>query len=91
MPDESVMTADGHRTRLHQLLARPGVHVLLPATVRISGVPPHGPFVHLHRLANRPDTDVLAVRPDGHLGYRGRPGGLPRWLAQIGAASLGPR
>ena len=91
MPDETVMTADGHRTRLHQLLARPGVHVLLPATLPISGVPPHGPFVHLHRLANRSDTDVLAVRPDGHLGYRGRPGGLPRWLAQIGATSPDPR
>lgn len=90
LPDRSVTTSEGERTRLHELLARPGVHLLLPGGRSVPGESmPVQPLLHVHRLADLGGTDVVAVRPDGHVGYRGAPEGLPAWLARVGAA--GPR
>jgi hypothetical protein len=78
---------DGVRRRLHDLLDRPGVHLLLP-----EGAAPAvaGPWVHPHRLTGWPGAAVVAVRPDGHVGFRGAPGdadALRRWLSFAGASA----
>ena len=86
LPDATV-TCDGRETRLHELLARPGVHVLLDrgasATARVTG-----PYVHVHRLTSRPGTGLVAVRPDGYIGFssgRADDHALRRWLQRAGA------
>lgn len=85
LPDAAVM-ADHGPSRLHDLTATPGVHVLLARDARDVPLPTVGPGVHVHRLRDRPGTTVLAVRPDGYLGYRGTdPARLRAWLGDIGA------
>ena len=54
------------------------------ATVPVASVS-CGRCLHMHRLTDMECVHVLAVRPDGHLGYRGAPEGLPAWLARVGA------
>ncbi|GAA4783125.1 FAD-dependent oxidoreductase [Actinomycetospora chlora] len=92
LPDAPVL-ADRGPVRLHDLTARPGVHVLLARNAR--GLPyPVGPRVHVHRLRDRPGTTIIAVRPDGYIGHRGTdPAHLEDWLAAVGALdpSPGPR
>jgi len=86
VPDMTVTTAAGRRVRLHQLTARLGVHLLLPAPTPAWSAPRRGPLLHVHRLATTPGSDVIAIRPDGHVGFRGRPaGGLDSWLTRVGA------
>jgi len=71
LPDRAVM-ADGHRVRLHELTARPGVHVLLDRdAARPENLPP-GPLISVHRLASVPGRGLTAVRPDGYIGFRGQ-------------------
>ncbi|MFC5139813.1 FAD-dependent monooxygenase [Actinomycetospora rhizophila] len=85
LPDSEVVTEHGP-VRLHDLTARPGIHVLLARNAR--DVPPStlGPRVHVHRLRDRPGTTLVAVRPDGYLGYRGTdPVHLRAWLGDTGA------
>ena len=85
VPDTAVV-ADHGTVRLHDLTAPPGIHVLLARNAR--DVPPStvGPGVHVHRLRDRPGTAIVAVRPDGYLGYRGTdPACLSDWLGGIGA------
>lgn len=83
LPDTDVCA--GRPVRLHELLARPGVHVLAPA-----GAPPPcrpGPRLHVHRLGAVPGGGLLAVRPDGYVGFSGAAGdesGLSGWLARAG-------
>ena len=85
VPDDHVITRDGE-VRLHDILARPGIHVLvardapelLPSTV--------GTGVFVHRLLDRPGTALVAVRPDGYIGYRGTERTrLRSWLSAVGA------
>ena len=86
LPDATVITGDGRQTRLHALLAAPGVHLLVRARTPDAAVPAPGPLLHLHHLEAPSYPAVLAVRPDGHVGYRGPPGApLRRWLADVGA------
>ena len=85
VPDTAVV-ADHGPVRLHDLTAPPGIHVLLARDAR--DVPPSivGARVHVHRLRDRPGRTVLAIRPDGYLGYRGTSGArLIDWLGGIGA------
>ena len=86
LPDAEVR--DGRRrVRLHELLARPGVHVLAPDAAPPPGRP--GPWLHVHRLDGVPGGGLVAVRPDGHVGFSGAPGdeaGLTGWLHRAGAA-----
>ena len=64
--------AAGGRVRLHALLARPGVHVLLHRDAdRLEHLAP-GRFVTVHRLTSTPGRGVAAVRPDGYVGFRCR-------------------
>jgi 2-polyprenyl-6-methoxyphenol hydroxylase-like FAD-dependent oxidoreductase len=85
LPDLDVRRGT-RRVRLHALLARPGVHVLATQ----DGPPPcrPAPHVHVHRLAQVPGGGLLAVRPDGHVGFSSAADdapGLARWLARVGA------
>ena len=89
LPDATV-TCDGRETRLHEVLARPGVHVLLD---RRAPPLPHevtGPYVHVHRLTSRSGTGLVAVRPDGYIGFssgRADDHVLRRWLQRAGAVA----
>ena len=67
LPDENVRSA-GHPVRLHGLLARPGVHVLLDRDADRIDTRPLGPLVHVHRLTDAPGRGLMAVRPDGYVG-----------------------
>ena len=86
LPDATVV-CDGRTVRLHELTATPGVHLLLSRDAELyDGA---GPRVHVHRLTNRPGTGVIAVRPDGHVGYRSDrsdPPQLNQWLNLIGGS-----
>ena len=87
LPDASVM-ANGRRVRLHALLARPGVHILLQRDADDIDHLAFGPYVTLHRLTSEPGTGLVAVRPDGYIGFRcgiADVGQLRAWLAHIGA------
>lgn len=84
LPDESVVCG-GTTIRLHELTATPGVHVLLSRDATPVSV---GPRVSVHRLTDRAGTDVLAVRPDGVVGFRCGTADsiqLGRWLDLVGA------
>jgi len=67
LPDGTV-TAGGRQLRVHELLARPGVHIMLHADTRKPAATPSGPYVHVHRLTSIPGRGVMAVRPDGYVG-----------------------
>jgi 2-polyprenyl-6-methoxyphenol hydroxylase-like FAD-dependent oxidoreductase len=70
LPDRTV-TADGRNVRLHQLLARPGVHILLDRDAAALDTPPvRGPLVSMHRLTSSAGGGLTAVRPDGYIGLR---------------------
>ena len=89
LPDQLV-SCGGRSIRLHELLARPGVHILLDRDADGLGVPPAGWPVHVHRLASAPGRGLTAVRPDGYIGFRGQAAEadqLAGWLALIGAGS----
>ena len=89
LPDQLV-SCGGRSIRLHELLARPGVHILLDRDADGLGVPPASWPVHVHRLASAPGRGLTAVRPDGYIGFRGQAAEadqLAAWLALIGAGS----
>jgi len=88
LPDMAVRSA-GRSIRLHELLARPGVHVLLDRDADRLDAVPLGPLVHLHRLTSRPGRGLITVRPDGYIGLRCAAAGadqLASWLSLIGVA-----
>lgn len=89
LPDATV-TTEGRQVRLHALLAQPGVHVLLQSDARDLGRLPFGlsPHVTIHRLTSIPGAGLIAVRPDGYVGFRcgtSDTAQLAAWLAHIGA------
>jgi 2-polyprenyl-6-methoxyphenol hydroxylase-like FAD-dependent oxidoreductase len=89
LPDRLV-AADGRDIRLHDLLARPGVHILLDRDADRLEDLPLGRFVQVHRLTSVPGRGVIAVRPDGYIGFRGGTAEarqLAAWLIRIGAAA----
>jgi 2-polyprenyl-6-methoxyphenol hydroxylase-like FAD-dependent oxidoreductase len=88
LPDATVTTG-GQRIRLHALLARPGFHVLLHRDADDIECLTFGPLVMVHRLTSVPSTGLVAVRPDGYVGFRCGVvdvGQLKAWLARIGVA-----
>lgn len=82
LPDLTVVCA-GEPRRLHDLTARPGLHVLLERDtvtpdLHLAALP-----VTVHRIDGWPGRGLVVVRPDGHVGYRtGRleDGDLSRWF-----------
>jgi 2-polyprenyl-6-methoxyphenol hydroxylase-like FAD-dependent oxidoreductase len=93
LPDQTVM-AGGNRVRLHELLARPGVHVLLDRdAARLETLPPD-PLINIHRLTSVSGQGLTAVRPDGYIGFRGQAadaGQLAAWLHLISPDRWLPR
>ncbi|GAA3494711.1 FAD-dependent oxidoreductase [Streptomyces prasinosporus] len=92
LPDAAV-DAGGPAERLHGLLARPGVHLLLQRDADPPPDTPAGPRVTVLRLSNSPGRGLVAVRPDGHVGFRcgaADPAGLTGWLSLVGAAASPP-
>jgi hypothetical protein len=85
LPDQLVTSA-GRSIRLHDLLATPGVHILLDRDAGRPGTPP-GPLMTVHRLASVPGRGLIAVRPDGYIGFRCQAteaGQLAAWLTRLG-------
>ncbi|MCZ2812048.1 FAD-dependent monooxygenase [Modestobacter sp. VKM Ac-2979] len=87
VPDASV-SCQGRDLRLHELIARPGVHVLLDRDAPDLDPSVAGPLVHVHRLASSPGRGVVAVRPDGHAGFISGAVDpeLCWWLSSVGAS-----
>jgi hypothetical protein len=86
-----VTTAHG-RSHLHELLAAPGVHLLVGGEAPELGDGTFGPWVHVHHLSDRPGTGLLAVRPDGYVGFRSAsldPAPLAGWLELVGVPHPG--
>ena len=87
LPDQLVTSA-GRSIRLHDLLARPGVHILLDRDADLLDTLPPGLFVDVHRLASVPGRGLIAVRPDGYIGFRcqaTKAGQLAAWLTRLRA------
>lgn len=87
LPDMPV-EYDGPSTRLHDLTARPGIHVLLQRDADDLRPDALGPHVTVHRLTDRLGRGLVAVRPDGHVGYRcgeADPAQLCAWLDLLAA------
>jgi hypothetical protein len=87
LPDQLVTSA-GRSVRLHDLLARPGVHILLDRDADLLGTLPPGGFISVHRLGSVPGRGLIAVRPDGYVGFRCQAteaGQLTAWLARVEA------
>jgi 2-polyprenyl-6-methoxyphenol hydroxylase-like FAD-dependent oxidoreductase len=87
LPDMSVTVGTGPK-RLHELLAQPGLHLLLLRDA--SGLDHLGEHarVHVHRLLDRPGRGLIGVRPDGYVGLRTSNAESPqvaRWLRLTGA------
>src|SRR5262249_38961478 len=84
---DQLVGAHGREIRLHDLLARPGGHVLLGRDAAWPGALALGGFVHVPRLTSVPGRGLVAVRPDGHVGFRGGTAEvrqLVAWLTRIG-------
>ena len=68
------------------LTARPGVVLLAARDADPSAVPNRLP---MHRLLDTPGTGIVAIRPDGYVGYSGdtaQPDELAAWLEVAGAS-----
>jgi hypothetical protein len=90
LPDATVV-AEGQRVRLHALLAHPGIHVLLQRDAADIKHLALGARVTVHRLMNVPGVGMVAVRPDGYVGFRcgiADAGQLESWLTRIGAEKV---
>jgi hypothetical protein len=64
------------------------VHVLLDRDAACPGDLALGRFVHVHRLTSVPGRGLVAVRPDGHVGFRSgttEVRQLAAWLTWTGA------
>ena len=90
LPDQLVSSA-GRSIRLHDLVARPGVHVLLDRDADLIGTLHPGRSVNIHRLSSSPGHGLVAVRPDGYIGFRSRTADvsqLAAWLARLGTGGF---
>ena len=87
LPDRLVH-ADGRSIRLHELISRPGVHILLDRDADQPAILARSPFVSVHRLASVPGRGVTVVRPDGYIGFRSATAEarqISAWLALVSA------
>lgn len=87
LPDQRI-EYDGRADSLHDLTGHPGVHVLLERDAADLDARLLGGHVEVHRLGDRPGAGMVAVRPDGHVGFRcgeADPAQLGAWLDLIGA------
>ena len=88
---DGTVSCNGQRVRLHELTATPGVHLLLARDAPQVDAEEFGEYVHLHRLSSWRGRGILAVRPDGYVGFRSTivdQATIRRWLTLL---ALGPR
>lgn len=88
LPDREACV-DGTRRHLHDVIAHPGITILLHRDATLPAGIELGPLVTVHRLTDVPSTGLIAVRPDGHVGFRcGTVDEEPllSWLSLIGFA-----
>jgi 2-polyprenyl-6-methoxyphenol hydroxylase-like FAD-dependent oxidoreductase len=93
LPDDRV-TCCGKNVRLHELIDRPGVHVLVDGGADSIRDLESGPLVHIHRITSNPGRGLVAIRPDGHIGLQcdvAERGPLVAWLNLIRAPRPGAR
>ena len=90
LPDVPVTTSTGP-TRLHELTAHPGIDLFLQHdSPQVPAVPGS---VHVHRLVDFQGTGVIAVRPDGYVGFSGDSADLHQltsWLELVHAPPCRP-
>ena len=87
LPDR-IVTSAGQTARLHDLLAQPGVHILLDRDATLPAAPRPSRLVSIHRLTSSRGHGLIAVRPDGYIGFRSQTADicqLAAWLGRIGA------
>lgn len=87
LPDEDI-EYDGRAGRLHDLTAGPGVHVVLEQDAEPLDTALLGEHVTVHRITSRQGSGLVAVRPDGHVGFRcgtADVAQLGAWLDLVGA------
>jgi 2-polyprenyl-6-methoxyphenol hydroxylase-like FAD-dependent oxidoreductase len=87
LPNATVV-CDGRSVELHELTATPGIHLLLSRDAQQLDVHELSPRMRLHRLTSQPGSDLIAVRPDGYIGFRSGkvdPAVLGAWLDLVGA------
>ena len=88
LPD-ALVRCEGRRIRLHELIAKPGVHILLQKDAAVIDTGLLGPMIHVHRLSDRPGRGVAVIRPDGYVGFRAADvdqDQLGAWLRLVGLA-----
>ena len=86
---DQLVSCGGRSIRLHDLLARPGVQVLLDRDADRLDALRLGRLVTVHRLGSVLGRGLTVVRPDGYIGFRSGTadiGQLAAWLARINAA-----
>jgi 2-polyprenyl-6-methoxyphenol hydroxylase-like FAD-dependent oxidoreductase len=89
LPDAQV-DCNGRRVRLHDLTARPGLHVLLARDAEAVPSDPPSQWLHIHRLDSWPGTGLVIIRPDGYLGFRATSVDrweVAAWLARVPVGS----
>lgn len=87
LPD-GVVDCRGHRSRIHEVIARPGIHVLLERDAHDLDRWDLGALVYVHRIMNWRGSGVIAVRPDGYIGFRSGVADrnrLKEWLMLVAA------
>lgn len=87
LPD-GVVHCLGRRARLHEVIARPGIHLLLQRDAQDLDRRNLGACVYVHRITNWRGSGVVAVRPDGYIGFRSRvvdDNRLMEWLTLVAA------
>ena len=87
LPDGPV-SVKGRCWRLHDLLVRPGVHLLFDHHAPPLRPQPLGPYIHVHRIDDWAGCGVMAIRPDGHVGFSSAVTDVDqihRWLGLIAA------
>jgi 2-polyprenyl-6-methoxyphenol hydroxylase-like FAD-dependent oxidoreductase len=85
LPDKTVASG-GRSIRLHELLARPGLQVLLERDADGLDAVALGPLLHIHRLTSVPGRGLMAIRPDGYIGFRCQVADahqLANWLSAV--------
>jgi 2-polyprenyl-6-methoxyphenol hydroxylase-like FAD-dependent oxidoreductase len=89
LPD-GLVSVEGRRWHLHELLACPGVHVLLECEAPQLDLSSPAASIRVLRIADWAGRGVVVVRPDGYVGYRcaiADPVQIGDWLAMIGVSS----
>ena len=82
------VTCGGRRQRLQELVGRPGIHLLSCRDAAPLDQQALGPQVTIHRLSDRAGAGVVAVRPDGYVGFRSAradAGEVTTWLELVAA------